>query len=251
MSHSIEQGLSRNRGDARFPDTMWFMVKGAANTASPEAQQALESLCRAYWEPIYAFIRRTGKSPHDTEDLTQRFFMHLLGDNRLRQAEQEKGKFRSFLQRSIKNFLVDDWRCRPALERRTGGLLEIDAEQGENRYRHEPADKLDPEAIFERVWARKVIDLATARLRGEYALAGTSGLFDYLYSFLPDNEPICSRAEAAQRLSMTVSALDTAFHRMKRRYKELLRREIAETLDSPTKQDIESELSALMNVFGG
>src|SRR6266567_6773880 len=169
MSHSMERGLSRNRGDARFPDTMWFMVKGAANTTSPEAQQALESLCRAYWEPIYAFIRSTGKSPHDAEDLTQKFFMHLLQNNRLGHATPEKGKFRFFLQRAIKNFLVDDWRRLPALER-SGGLLEIDAEQGENRYRHEPADRLDPEKIFQRVWARKVMDLAMARLRAEFAL---------------------------------------------------------------------------------
>jgi len=229
---------------------MWFLVKGAANSASPEAEQALESLCRAYWEPIYAFIRRTGKSPQDTEDLTQRFFMHLLGDNRLRQAEPQKGKFRFFLQRSIKNFLVDDWRRKAPPERERGRLLEIDAEQGENRYRHELADKLDPETIFERVWARKAMDLAMARLGGEYALAGTSGLFDLLQSFLPDNQPICSRAEAAQRVGMTPSALDTAFHRMKKRYKELLRREIAETLDTPTKNDVEEELSALLRVFG-
>src|SRR6266481_7959411 len=149
MSSSIEHGLSRRRMGALFPDTMWFMVKGAANTTSPEAQQALESLCRAYWEPIYAFIRRTGKSPEDTEDLTQRFFMHLLGDNRLRQAEPQKGKFRFFLQRSIKNFLVDDWRRKAAPERERGRLLEIDAEQGETCYRHELADRLDPEMIFE------------------------------------------------------------------------------------------------------
>src|SRR6058998_2359630 len=141
MAAPLEDARTRNRSDAAmFPDTMWFMVKGAANTASPEAHQALESLCRAYWEPIYAFIRRTGKSPHDTEDLTQRFFMHLLQDDRLQQAEPEKGKFRFFLQRSVKNFLVDDWRRKPALERHSGGLIEIDAEQGENRYRHEPAD---------------------------------------------------------------------------------------------------------------
>ena len=248
MSHSTEY-YGRNRGDARFPDTMWYMVKGAANSASPQAQAALESLCRAYWEPIYAFIRRTGKSPHDTEDLTQRFFMHLLEDNRLQHAEPEKGKFRFFLQRSIKNFLVDDWRCKPALEKRTGGLIEIDAEQGENRYHHEPADTLDPETIFERVWARKVIDLAMARLKAEYSLAGTSGLFDYLQSFLPDHQPLCSRAEAAERLGMTATAFDTAFHRMKKRYKELLRHEIAETLESPTKKEIEDELSALMRLF--
>jgi RNA polymerase sigma-70 factor (ECF subfamily) len=104
--------------------------------------------------------------------------------------------------------------------------------------------------IFQRVWARTVMDLAMARVRAEYALAGTSGLFDYLHSFLPDNEPICSRAEAAQRLEMTASAFDTAFHRMKRRYKDHLRREIAETLEAPTKEDVENELAALMTVFG-
>src|ERR1043166_7927291 len=105
------------------------------------------------------------------------------------------------------------------------------------------------EMLFQRVWARKVMDLALARLRAEYALAGTSGLFDYLQSFLPDNTPICSRAEAAERLGMTAIALDTAFHRMKRRYKEFLRKEIAETLASPTKQEVEEELAALMRVF--
>jgi len=205
-------------------------------------------LCRAYWEPIYAFIRRTGKSPHDAEDLTQRFFMHLLTDNRLGHAQPEKGKFRSFLQRSIKNFLVDDWRRKPAPER-IGGLLEIDAVQGEHRYRHEPVDKLDPEMVFQRVWARKVMELALARLKAEYSAAEATGLFDHLNSLLPGNDPICSRAEAAERLDMTPSALDTAFHRMKKRYKELLRREIAETLQAPTKKDVENELSALMRIF--
>src|SRR6266498_358323 len=117
MPRSIGQAHPRHRGDVGFPDTVWVMVKGAANASSPQAPQALESVCRAYWEPIYAFIRRTGKSPHDAEDLTQRFFMHLLADNRLEHAQPEKGKFRSFLQRSIKNFIVDDWRRKPAPER--------------------------------------------------------------------------------------------------------------------------------------
>ena len=151
MAESLEDARFRHRNDANFPDTMWFMVKGAANTASPQAQESLESLCRAYWEPIYAFIRRTGKSPHDAEDLTQRFFMHLMKDNRLRHAKPEKGRFRYFLQRSIKNFLVDDWRRKPAPER-NGRLIEVDAEQGENRYQLERADQLDPEKIFQRVW---------------------------------------------------------------------------------------------------
>jgi RNA polymerase sigma-70 factor (ECF subfamily) len=248
MPRSLQYTRSRDHGNAAFPDTMWLMVKGAANPSSPQVHQALESLCRAYWEPIYAFIRRTGKSPHDAEDLTQRFFLHLLQENRLQHAEPAKGRFRSFLQRSIKNFLVDDWRCTPAPERGRG-LLEIDAEQGENRYRHEPADKLDPEKIFQRVWARKVLDLAMARLKAEHDTAAMPGLFNHLHSFLPGNEPICSRAEAAERLGMTATALDTAFHRMKKRYRELLRREIAETLDTPTKKDVEDELSALMRVF--
>jgi RNA polymerase sigma-70 factor (ECF subfamily) len=174
--------------------------------------------------------------------------MHLLQDNRLQHAKPERGKFRFFLQRSIKNFLVDDWRRKPALER-SGGLLEIDAEKGEDRYRHEPADKLDPEKIFQRVWARKLMDLAMARLRAEYADAGMSGLFDHLHSFLPGNEPICSRADAAKHLDMTPNALDTAFHRIKKRYKELLRREVAETLAAPTKKDVENELLALKKVF--
>ena len=248
MPRSNDQAHPRTRGESPFPDTMWFLVKGAADASSPHAHQALESLCRAYWEPIYAFIRRTGKGPHDAEDLTQRFFMHLLEHNRLDHAQPEKGKFRSFLQRSIKNFLVDDWRRKPTPER-IGGLLEIDAEQGEHSYRHEPVDQLDPEKVFQRVWARKVMDLALVRLKAEYTAAEATGLFDHLCSLLPGNDPICSRAEAAQRLDMTSNALDTAFHRMKKRYRELLGREIAETLHAPTKKAVEDELSALMTVF--
>src|SRR5262245_42680080 len=99
MSQSLEDARFRHRSDVSFPDTMWFMVKGAANPSSPDSQESLECLCRAYWEPIYAFIRRTGKSPHDAEDLTQRFFIHLLEANRLSYAKPEKGKFRFFLQR--------------------------------------------------------------------------------------------------------------------------------------------------------
>jgi RNA polymerase sigma factor (sigma-70 family) len=246
MSRSLEETGVKHRDGALFPDTMWFMVKGAANTASPQAQESLESLCRAYWEPIYAFIRRAGKSQHDAEDLTQRFFMHLMQDNRLRYAKPEKGKFRFFLQRSIKNFLVDDWRRKPAPERQ-GRLIEVDAQQGENRYQLERADHLDPEKIFQRVWARKVMELATVRLKAEYET--NNALFEHLHSFLPGNEPICSRAAAAQRLKMTSTALDTAFHRIKKRYKELLRQEIAATLDEPTKKDVENELAALMRVF--
>ena len=248
MPRSLQDARARSHGRAAFPDPMWLRGKGAATPASPQVQQALESLCRAYWEPIYAFIRRTGKNPHDAEDLTQKFFMHLLQNNRLRHAEPGKGRFRFFLQRSIKNFLVDDWRGTPGPERGSG-LVEIDAEQGENRYRHEPADKLDPEKIFQRVWARKVMDLAMARLKAEHETSRMTGLFNHLHSFLPGSDPICSRAEAAERLGMTATALDTAFHRMKKRYRELLRREIAETLDTPTKKDVEDELSALMRVF--
>ncbi|MCI0746145.1 MAG: sigma-70 family RNA polymerase sigma factor [Verrucomicrobia subdivision 3 bacterium] len=252
MSNSTVQSLDRTHDEAaagvQFPDTMWVMVQGAADPSSLQAHQALESLCRAYWEPIYAFIRRTGKSSHDAEDLTQRFFIHLLEGNRLGHAAPEKGKFRSFLKRSIKNFLVDDWRCKPALER-SGGLLEIDAERGESRYHHEPADELDPEKLFERVWARKVIELALARLRADYEAAGALPLFEHLHSFLPGNDPLCTRAEAAERLEMSATALDTAFHRMKKRFQEFLRKEIAETLGSPTKKEIESELAGLMAVF--
>jgi RNA polymerase sigma-70 factor (ECF subfamily) len=227
---------------------MWFMVKGAANTASPQSHESLESLCRAYWEPIYAFIRRTGKTQHDAEDLTQRFFMHLFEDNRLRYAKPEKGKFRFFLQQSIKNFLIDDWRRKPAPERQ-GRMIEVDAEQGENRYQLERADQLDPEKIFQRVWARKVLELAMARLKAEYEASQNNALFSHLQSFLPGNEPICSRAEAAQRLGMTVGALDTSFHRIKKRYKEMLRQEVAATLDEPSKKDVDKELAVLMRVF--
>jgi RNA polymerase sigma-70 factor (ECF subfamily) len=253
MSRSFEGARSRNsrnRTDARFPQTMWAVVTGAASSSPTHAQQALESLCRAYWEPIYAFIRHSGKSPCEAEDLTQRFFEHLLAKNRLRGVRPEKGQFRSFLRRSIKNFLVDDWRRKPAPERK--GLIfhfEIDAEEGERHFHYEPVDKLSPEKIFERVWTHKVLDQAMGRLEQEFTNAGKREPFDVLHSFLPGCDPRCSRAEAAQRLGITVNALDTAFHRMKKRYRELLRQVISETLDSPTKSEIEEELSALMSVF--
>ena len=250
MSRSFEGTRSRNRTDARFPETTWGVVRRAASSSPTHAQPALESLCRAYWEPVYAFIRHSGKSPHDAEDLTQRFFVHLLAKSRLCGVRPEKGKFRSFLRRSVKNFLVDDWRRKPAPERK--GLIfhfEIDGEEGERRFHHEPTDKLSPEKLFERVWTHKVLDQAVGRLEQEFTRAGKREAFDVLHSFLPGCEPVCSRAEAAQRLGITVNALDTAFHRMKKRYRELLRHVISETLDSPTKSEIEEELSALMSVF--
>jgi RNA polymerase sigma factor (sigma-70 family) len=222
-----------------FATTHWSVVLAAANQETPEAAAALERLCRTYWYPLYAYVRREGHSPADAQDLTQEFFARLLVRNSLTQVAPEKGKFRSFLLAAMRHFLADQWdRVRSA--KRGGGVevLSLDAQEAEERYRLEPVERLDAERIYERRWALTLLEQALTRLRTEMTDAGKAELFERLRDFVAgDQEITCG--EVAAEVGLSEGAVKSAVHRLRLRYRELVREEIACTVASPTEIDIE------------
>ncbi|HEY3863277.1 MAG TPA: sigma-70 family RNA polymerase sigma factor [Verrucomicrobiae bacterium] len=247
----LSESSPDNSEDARqFRSTHWSVVLAAGEAPSAENSQALEKLCRAYWYPLYAFVRRQGWSPHDSQDLTQAFFARLLEKNALSKADPSKGKFRSFLLASLNNFLNNE-RDKMHRLKRGGGVefLPLELEQGEERYRSEPPSAQSPETIFERHWAQTVVERVVARLNEEFASAGQKERFAALKDFLMGDAQGASYAEAARRLGISVAAVTSAIHRMRERFRELFRREIAGTLDSPDETD--DEIRRLLTALGG
>ena len=244
---SREAGASR-RG-AVFVTTHWSVVLSAQDPDSPRAFEALEALCQAYWYPLYAFIRGQGRSPHDAQDLTQAFFAKVLEKNYLRAAAREKGRFRTFLLTAFKHFLADDWDRRHAQKR--GGfatVLSIDQEQAESRFAAEPAHGLQPDILFDRQWATILLERVTARLENEYKTSGREALFNALRACLVKDEEAASYARIASRLDLTEAAVKMAVHRLRGRYREILRAEIAETVSSP--EEVKAEIRHLFSTFG-
>ena len=224
---------------AVFVTTRWSVVLAAGLSSSAASEQALAQLCRTYWYPLYAFVRRQGHSPHDAEDLTQGFFAHLLGRKALGTAEQQKGKFRSFLLASLKNFLANDWDRQHAAKR--GGqhsVVSLEAESAEDRYLHEPFHDSTPEKRFEQTWALTVLETVLQQLRKEYIAAGKAQLFEVLQDHLIGEEN-ASYANAAAVLAMKEGSVRMAVLRMRRHFGYLLRREIAHTVSDPGELDEE------------
>jgi RNA polymerase sigma-70 factor (ECF subfamily) len=224
------------------------VVLTAGHGSSPQAGRALEELCRAYWYPLYAYVRRRGHSPHEAEDLTQEFFARLLAKNYLADVDREKGKFRSFLLASLKHFLANEWdRARAA--KRGGGQphLSLDVQTAETRYRSEPADDLTPEKLLERQWALALLDQVLARLRAEFAADGQEKQFDELKVWLTEGKGATSYAAVAATLGTTEGAAKVAVHRLRRRYRELLREEISHTVATPA--EIDEEIRHLFAAF--
>lgn len=215
-----------------FATTHWSVVIAATDQGStPAAAAALEQLCRTYWYPIYAYVRRQGRSPEDAQDLTQDFFARLLARGFLRGAAPERGKFRSFLLTSLRHFLVDQHRHADAVKRGGGyRLISLDAGQGEERFRLEPQHELTAEKLYEREWAMALLDRARLRLIEEYSAAGKADLYERLRSFPLTEKSDCSFQEAAAELGMTVSALKSVVHRLRARYRQLVREEVAHTV---------------------
>ena len=224
------------------------MVLAAGQQDSPQTQAALETLCRTYWYPLYAYLRRHGHAPEDAQDLTQEFFTRLLRRNYPAQADRAKGKFRSFLLLALKHFLSDEHE-RATAGKRGGGLalLSLDAQAPEERYRLEPADEATPETLFERRWAQTILDQAVARLREEYATIGKADTYAVLQAFEPGEQKTLSYTEAAARLNVSESALKSMIHRLRQRHRELVREEIAQTVT--TASEIEEELRHLIAVI--
>ena len=216
------------------------MIIAAGQDASPLAHEALETLCRTYWYPLYAFIRREGHSPHDAQDLTQAFFARFLEKNFLGDVHRERGKFRSFLLASLKHFLANEWN-RARAQKRGGGqtIIPLDQETTEGRYHLEPRHDLTAEKIYERRWALTLLDRVLGRLREEVVAGGKTAQFEELKIFLSAGKGSIPYATVAAKLGSTPEAIKVAVHRLRRRYRELLRAEIANTVATPAEVDEE------------
>ena len=228
----------------RFASTRWSLVAAAGQGPSLEAQEALATLCHIYWYPLYAYARRHVPSAHDAQDLTQAFFAQLLEKEYLQAADPERGKFRSFLLTAFKHFLSKE-RARANAQKRGGGrcVLSLDFQMGESRYHLEPVDHATPERLYERGWALSILEQTLARLRQELANAGKEKLFECLKGALAGEGVQESYARIALELGLTESAIKVAVHRLRRRYQELLRAEIAQTVVAP--EDVDEELRDL------
>jgi RNA polymerase sigma-70 factor (ECF subfamily) len=239
---------SQNHAD-RFTTTHWSLVVQAGNCDHPAASQALQVLCGRYWFPLYAFIRREGHGEHDAQDLTQAFFATFLEKGFLRDVDRGRGKFRSFLLASLRHFLSNA-RDRAAAVKRGGGkvALSLDFSGAEERYAHEPADRWTPERLFHRRWALETLQVVLARLRSEWDEPGRREFFDAVHDWIA-GEPTRTHAEVAADFDMTEGAVKTAVHRMRRRYRALLREEIAATVADPA--DVDDEIRDLFAALSG
>jgi RNA polymerase sigma-70 factor (ECF subfamily) len=223
-----------------FATTHWSAVLRAGEDSSPAARQALEELCESYWYPLYAYVRRNGHSPHDAQDLVQEFFFRFLERKYLRHADRNRGRFRTFLLSSLKNFLINEWN-KANREKRGGGrqVISLDEEKTETRFLAEPADERTPDKAFERQWAMVLLDRVLNQLEAEFVAAERGQVFEELKSFLTAEDNESSYAEIGRRLGMTEGNLKVTIHRLRRRYRELLREEIARTVDGTEAIDQE------------
>ena len=224
----------------RFATTSWTKVLAAREAPSTEARQALESLCRVYWYPLYAFVRRQEHDPDASRDLTQAYFAELLEKGYLEDYDPERGHFRVFLMASLKHFLSKQ--RDKALAWNRGGradVVSLATPEVEGRYRFEPVDRLTPEQIFERRWALTVLERALGRLRREQEDADRGREFTRLEGFLTGQQAIASYRDVAAELGTSEGAVKTSIHRLRRRYGQLLRSEIAETVSNPAEVDDE------------
>jgi RNA polymerase sigma factor (sigma-70 family) len=236
-----------DHGGAAFLTTRWSVVL-TAQGESAAAREALEMLCRSYWLPLYAFVRRNGHDPEDAKDLTQEFFARLLERRDFDAARREKGRLRSYLLVALKHFLSNERQRANAIKRGRGEHpISLDELMLNQRFDLEPAETLTSEQIYERRWATAVLDQVLARLDKEYRSSGKDHLFDHLKVLLADEPGHPSQAEMATELGMTENALKQAFHRMRLRYREYLREQIAQTV--ATEDDLEDELRHLIAVL--
>ncbi len=240
-----------NPGNApqQFHPTHWSVVVAAGDTRSPESAQALEKLCRAYWFPLYAYVRRLGKDAHEAQDLTQAFFQHLLEKKALGTVDPAKGKFRSFLLASLANFLNNE-RDKAGRLKRGGGaeIFSLDATV-EQRYEAGLVDGESPDRLFDRRWASAVVEQVAARLRAEFAQANQAERFDVLKDFLTGDPRSVSYEDAATKLGLSVSAVTSAIHRLRARFRELFREEIANTVSGT--DEVEEEIRHLAAALAG
>ena len=241
-------GGTERAGASLFTSTHWTVVLTAGQTGSPLAAEALEKLCRSYWYPLYAYVRRRGYAPEDARDLTQEFFWRLLDGDWLPKVDPSKGKFRSFLLASMNHFLANEWDRANAIKR--GGRVTFQPlEDGtcEQSFRNETKLNRSPDELYELSWAKTLLQTVLSRLKQEAVVAGHSELFREFEGVLAGEKPTQTYAELAVKLSTTEAALKMAMTRLRHRYGQVLREEIALTVAQP--EEVESELRYLLNVF--
>ena len=222
-----------------FATTHWSLIASAGRHSSTESRAALATLCQSYWYPLYAYLRRKGYQAAEAQDLTQSFFADLLEKERLQLADQQRGRFRSFLLAALNNFVANQWRNAQAIKRGGGrALLTLDVQSGEDRYRLEPAHELTAERMFERRWAMTLLERTIDRLREEHVRSDKEELFEQLKGHLGQGGGAPYR-EVAERLGMSETAVKVAAHRMRKRCGEILREEISHTVDGPDAVDEE------------
>jgi len=239
---------SAHAAQGQFATTHWSVVLAAGHPASPQANEALEKLCKTYWYPLYAYLRRSGRDTHDAQDLTQAFFARLIEKKDFALANRDKGKFRFYLLGALKHFIADQHDKATALKRGGGQtFISFDAQTAEQRYHLEPVDEASPDKLFERRWALTLLDQALGRLRQECAAPGKAPLYEALESFLTGAPNDVSYAEIAARLGTTESAVKSALHRLRQRHRELIREEVADTVS--TAAEVEDEIRHLIAVL--
>jgi RNA polymerase sigma factor (sigma-70 family) len=247
LSFQLDDNVSAQTEAAAFATTHWSLVL-TAQGRSPAADDALEKLCRTYWWPLYGFVRRNGYGPEEAQDLTQGFFALLLERRDLDVVRSEKGRLRSYLLVSLKNFLAKAKRRELTLKRGEGrALIPLDELLSREHADLEPADDLTADKIYERRWALTLLEQVLKRLENEYRADGNARLFDCLNLFLSEEPDRPSQADVAARLGMTENAVKQAFHRLRQRYRQLLRDEIAQTVAVPG--DVEDELRHFISVL--
>ena len=231
-----------------FDTTQWSLVIAASEGDSPEARAALETLCETYWYPLYVYVRRRGQNEDDARDLTQGFFARLLEKNWVADADPDRGKFRTFLLTALKHYMHDEWDRQRAQKRGGGKLpLSLDFDTAETGYKLEPPDDRTPEDVFDACWADTVMQRARERLRREMLEPGKEKRFERLEGFVTGEGADVPYREVAEELGMSESAVKVAVYRMRRRFGEILRAEVADTVWRP--EDVEPEVRHLLGLL--
>jgi RNA polymerase sigma-70 factor (ECF subfamily) len=231
-----------------FVTTRWSVVLSARDQDCPDSAAALETLCASYWYPIYAFVRGQGRTSHDAQDLTQEFFARLLEKEYLKAVSPEKGRFRTFLRVALKRFLANEWDRSRTLKRGGGqSPLSLDALNAEERYSREPRDSLSPDRIYERRWAMLLLEQTISRLRAEYQAAGKMSEFEILKAVLNAERNTIAYGQFAASLQISEGAARVAAHRMRKRFRELFRAAVADTVSEPS--EVEDELRYLAGIL--
>jgi len=237
------------RAAASFATTRWSVVISAGRASQPDSRVALEALCRSYWSPLYAYLRRRVSDINEAQDLTQAFFVELLEKNTIEVADPQRGRFRAFLITAFKHFLSKQWDAAKALKRGGGRTpIPLDFAEADSRFNLEPATELTAEQLYDRQWAMTLLEQIMRRLREEFVNADKTEQFELLKGFLIGDHAGVTYADVAERLGMTEAAVKKSTSRMRGRYRELLREEIAQTVDGP--DEVEAEIRGLFSALG-